>query len=157
MEIRGRVETVQIIALLTSARILRRVLETKETCCHSNICVKPSANACVKNSQMSKTTIWYVQNIREIRKVYLENGISGINENKRKRKDKQILRSYQRAEKKPVSRVDWAVEYTDYLYRRVRLPQRVSWGPVGRGRRIHRLYLCRVVRLPQRVLRPSQL
>ena len=43
-----RVETIQSTALLRSARILRRVLET---CCPSNFSEKPSANADVKNSQ----------------------------------------------------------------------------------------------------------
>ena len=48
LEISGRVETIQTIALLRSARILRRVLET---CCHSNSCEKLSANVGVKTSQ----------------------------------------------------------------------------------------------------------
>ena len=42
LEIKGRMETIQITALLGSAIILRRVLET---CCHSNSCKKPSASA----------------------------------------------------------------------------------------------------------------
>ena len=54
LEIRGRVEALQTTALLRSARILRRVLET---CCHSNSSEKPSANAGVKNSQKSKIII----------------------------------------------------------------------------------------------------
>ena len=45
LKIRGQVETIETAALLRSARILRRVLET---CCHSNPSVKPSANAGVK-------------------------------------------------------------------------------------------------------------
>ena len=48
LEIPGRVETIQTSALLRSARILRRVLET---CCYSNSNEKTSANAGVKNSQ----------------------------------------------------------------------------------------------------------
>ena len=47
MEVGGRVETIQTTALLRTARILRRVLET---CCHSDSSEKPSANAGVKNS-----------------------------------------------------------------------------------------------------------
>ena len=42
------VETIQTTALLRTARILRRVLET---CCYSNSSEKPSANAGVKNPQ----------------------------------------------------------------------------------------------------------
>ena len=48
LEIRGWVETIQTIALLRMARILRRVLET---CCHSNSSEKPLANTDMKNSQ----------------------------------------------------------------------------------------------------------
>ena len=49
LEIRGRVETIQTTALLKSARILRRVLET---CCNLDSSGKPSANSGEKNSQM---------------------------------------------------------------------------------------------------------
>ena len=48
LEITGRVETIQITALLRSARIPRGVLET---CCHSISSEKPPANAGVKNSK----------------------------------------------------------------------------------------------------------
>ena len=48
LEIRGQVETLQMTALLRLAGILRKFLAT---CCHSNSCEKPSANAGVKNSQ----------------------------------------------------------------------------------------------------------
>ena len=48
LEIRERVETIQTIALLRSARIQRRVLE--ETRCHSHSCERPLANADVRNS-----------------------------------------------------------------------------------------------------------
>ena len=51
LEIRGRVETIQTIALLRSARILRRVLELKKACCHSNSAERLSATADGKNSQ----------------------------------------------------------------------------------------------------------
>ena len=54
LEIRVRVETVQTTALLKSARILRRVLETWKDCCLSNSSGKSSANADVKNSQSVK-------------------------------------------------------------------------------------------------------
>ncbi len=46
LEVGGRVETIETTALLRTARILRRVLET---CCHSDSSEKPSANAEVKN------------------------------------------------------------------------------------------------------------
>ena len=52
MEIRGRVESIQITALSKSARILSWRLE--ETCCFSEFSVKVSVNANLKNSQMSK-------------------------------------------------------------------------------------------------------
>ena len=48
LEVGGRVETIQTTALLKTARILRRVLGLKETCCHSNSGGKPSALADVK-------------------------------------------------------------------------------------------------------------
>ena len=47
LEVGGGVETIQTTALLRTARILRRVLET---CCHPNSSEKPSANTDVKNS-----------------------------------------------------------------------------------------------------------
>ena len=47
-EIRVRVETIQITALLRSARILRRVLYT---CCHLNSSERPSSNADLKDYQ----------------------------------------------------------------------------------------------------------
>ena len=47
LEIRGRVKTIQMKALLRLARILKRV---EETCCLSDSNGKPSANAGVKNS-----------------------------------------------------------------------------------------------------------
>ena len=43
----GRTEAIQTVALLRSARILRRV---KKTCCHSESSDRPSANAGMKNS-----------------------------------------------------------------------------------------------------------
>ena len=45
LEVGERVETIQTTALLRTARILRRVLETWGTCCHSDSSEKPSANA----------------------------------------------------------------------------------------------------------------
>ena len=45
LEVDGRVETIQTTALLRTARILRRVLET---CCHPNSSERPSANAGAK-------------------------------------------------------------------------------------------------------------
>ena len=47
LEVGGRVDTIQTTALLKTARILRRVLET---CCHSIPSERPSAYADVKNS-----------------------------------------------------------------------------------------------------------
>ena len=49
LEFCGRVETIQTTALLRTARILRRVLEIMETCCHPISCERPSAGADVKN------------------------------------------------------------------------------------------------------------
>ena len=54
LEIKEQAETIQITELLRLARILRRV---EETCYLSDSSGKPSANAGVKNSQMSKITI----------------------------------------------------------------------------------------------------
>ena len=48
LEVGGRLETIQTTALLRTARIWRRVLET---CCHSNSSAKPSANTDMKNSR----------------------------------------------------------------------------------------------------------
>ena len=48
LEIAGQVETIQTTALLRSARILRRVLET---CCHSDSSERLSANTDVKNKK----------------------------------------------------------------------------------------------------------
>ena len=48
LEVGGWVEIIQATALLRTARILRRVLET---CCHSNSSEKSSAKTYVKNSQ----------------------------------------------------------------------------------------------------------
>ena len=36
LEVGGRVETIQMTALLRTARILKRILEIEETCPHSN-------------------------------------------------------------------------------------------------------------------------
>ena len=48
LEVGGRVEAIQMTALLRTARILRRVLET---CCHSISNERPSAYADVQNSK----------------------------------------------------------------------------------------------------------
>ena len=49
LEVGGWVETIQMTALLRTARILRRILETwEETCCHSNSSEKSSANTDMK-------------------------------------------------------------------------------------------------------------
>ena len=64
----------QTTSLLRSARILRKVLETKETCCHSDQSEKPPANTDVKNSEIiiiiiiiiiikfNQTNKWYMHN-----------------------------------------------------------------------------------------------
>ena len=49
LEVVRRVETIQTTALLTIARILRRILGLEETCCHLISSERPSANANVKN------------------------------------------------------------------------------------------------------------
>ena len=69
LEMWGRVETIQTTALLRSARILRRVLET---CCHSKSIDKPSTNAGLKNSQKSKVIIpmGYITELDEL--IYAE-------------------------------------------------------------------------------------
>ena len=48
LEIRRREESIQTTSLLRSATILRRFLES---CCHSNSCERPSADADGKISQ----------------------------------------------------------------------------------------------------------
>ena len=48
LEVGWRVETIQMTALLRTARILRRV---QKTCCHSHSSEKPSANTDEKNSK----------------------------------------------------------------------------------------------------------
>ena len=55
LEVGGWVEIIQMTALLVTARILRRVLETWETCCHSNSSEKPSTYTDVKNCKGEKT------------------------------------------------------------------------------------------------------
>ena len=54
LEIRGQMESIQPTALLRSARILRRVLENEETCCHEDSTEKQSADTGVKIFQKSK-------------------------------------------------------------------------------------------------------
>ena len=51
LEVGGCVETNLTTVLLGMARILKRVLETLETCCHSNSSEKQSANADEKISK----------------------------------------------------------------------------------------------------------
>ena len=50
-EVGGRVETIQMTALMKTARILRRVWRLEETCYHSDSSEKSSANTDVKNSK----------------------------------------------------------------------------------------------------------
>ncbi len=51
LEVGGRVETIQKTALLRTARILRKVLETWGTYVHSDSYEKPSANVDLKSSK----------------------------------------------------------------------------------------------------------
>ena len=51
LEVGGLVETIQMTAMLRTARIQRRTWRLEETCCHSNSSEKPSANTDVKNSK----------------------------------------------------------------------------------------------------------
>ena len=51
LEIGGRTETIQMTALLRTARIMRKSWRFEETCCHSNSSEKPSVNTDVKNSK----------------------------------------------------------------------------------------------------------
>ena len=51
LEVGGRVETIQLTALLRTARILRRVLETWGDLLSLKLQWKPSANTDVKNSK----------------------------------------------------------------------------------------------------------
>ena len=51
LEVGGRVETIQTTAILGTARILRRVLETWWDLLSLKLQWKPSANADVKNSK----------------------------------------------------------------------------------------------------------
>ena len=51
LEVGGRVETIQTTALLRTARILRRVLETWGDLLSLSSCEKPTANTDVKNSK----------------------------------------------------------------------------------------------------------
>ena len=57
LEVGRRVETIQTTTLLRTARILRRVLEIEETCCHSESSEKPSAYADVKNRETESLLI----------------------------------------------------------------------------------------------------
>ena len=56
LEVGRRVETIQMTALLRTARILRRVLETWGDLVSLNSSEKPSANTDVKNSKGVKNT-----------------------------------------------------------------------------------------------------
>ena len=53
LEIRGRVETIQTTAFLSSTRILRRVLETLGDLLSHRLEWKPSVNAGVRNYHLS--------------------------------------------------------------------------------------------------------
>ena len=60
-ELRGGEETIQSTAFLRSAR--KESWRPKVTCCHSDSSGKPSANAGVKNSRMSKIIIISSQSV----------------------------------------------------------------------------------------------
>ena len=61
LEVGGRVETIQMTALLRTARILRRVLETSGDLLSLRLHENSSANADVKNSNEKKYK-WYMYN-----------------------------------------------------------------------------------------------
>ena len=58
LEIKGRVETIQTIALLRSAKILRESRRLKETCCHSESSRKSSANTGVLDLVRELKKLW---------------------------------------------------------------------------------------------------
>ena len=64
LEMRRQDETTQTTESLRTARILRRVLETEETCCYTDSSEKLWGNAGVKNSQMNKSKITKQQKYR---------------------------------------------------------------------------------------------
>ena len=59
LEFEGRVDSIQITEFLRSARILKRVMETRGDCPHWDSSEIPSTNAGVKNSNGSITIIIY--------------------------------------------------------------------------------------------------
>ena len=59
LEIRERVETIQTTAFFRLARILRKVWRLEKTCCHSNTCEKPVANA---GGEKKLEKEWYMHN-----------------------------------------------------------------------------------------------
>ena len=67
LEVGDRVETIQTTALLKTARILRRVLETRGTCCHSISSEIPSAYADVKT--LMSNQYWK----KKIKRLYQKN------------------------------------------------------------------------------------
>ena len=54
LESREKIDTIQTIALLKSTRILRRVLNPEETCCHLDFSKKQLIKICMKNSHSVK-------------------------------------------------------------------------------------------------------
>ena len=50
LEIGGRIETIRVKALLRLARILKGVLTSEETCCHSDSREKPPVTSGMLNS-----------------------------------------------------------------------------------------------------------
>ena len=54
LEIGGRAETIKAVVFMTSDRILRKVLETRGNCSHSDSSEKPSTNARVKKLPENK-------------------------------------------------------------------------------------------------------
>ena len=51
LEVGGRVETIQTSELFERPEYWEESWRLEETCCHSNSCERPSANADVKNTQ----------------------------------------------------------------------------------------------------------
>ena len=77
LKVGGRVKTIQTTALLWTARILRRVLETWGDLLSLSPSEKPSACANVKNS-IQKEYLWRTRKLLET-KLYSRNLIKGIN------------------------------------------------------------------------------
>ena len=86
LEIGGRVETIQMTALIRTARIVTRVLETW---CHSNSSEKPSTNTDVRNSKGVNNNKWDSQNYLEFWRTI---GATNLNQTTRQTESLQKMR-----------------------------------------------------------------